>query len=294
MSKSKNRRKKNKNNNVVENNINVIKEEKELVTSDDKEEVVEKDTLVEEVFEKKDVVVEENKETEEDNIDALEEDIKTIDEIIKEEKEEKKQKIEVPKKKYKESEIEDINRHAQRDLIFEYLPYLIIVFFVVIIRIFIATPVKVNGASMDPTLKDGDVMLLYKLKKEIKGINRFDIVVINTDSGRLIKRVIGLPGDKIKYVVTDGDNKIGKLFVNDKVIKEEFLDDTVKPNTCNGSYPYNICEEEITVEEGSYFVMGDNRGDSKDSRVLGSIPEEKIQGITEIVLFPFDRIGKVN
>ena len=145
---------------------------------------------------------------------------------------------------------------------------------------------------MSPTLQNGDTMILYKLTKNIRGIKRFDIVVIKTDSGDLIKRVIGLPGDKIKYEVKYvNEEKTGVLTINGEVVEEKFLTTSKKIGTCETNW--TICSEEITVPEGEYFVMGDNRDDSKDSRMIGTIPFKDVKGTTELILFPFNRFGKV-
>lgn len=155
----------------------------------------------------------------------------------------------------------------------ELYPYVIIVVVVIIIRSFIMTPIKVSGASMDDTLADGEVMILNRLGK----IEREKIVVINEDfEGEevIIKRIIGLPGEKIKC--TDG-----VVFING-----EKYDD---------KYAYGITSDfaEIILKDDEYFVMGDNRIISKDSRVLGPVKEKYIEGTTNIVIFPFKEIGKV-
>lgn len=204
----------------------------------------------------------------------------------------------VKKKKAKDNEelneleqIELNTKRASRDMFLEYAPYLIIIAFVVVIRIFIATPIDVNGSSMVPTLKDNDIMILYKLTKRVRGIKRFDIVVIDTDSGKLIKRVIGLPGEKIKYEtkVDEEGNVTSRLLVNGKEVKEDFLPEAYQNATCANEW--TICNEEIIVPEDEYFVMGDNRGDSKDSRMIGMIPYDKVLGTTELTIFPFNRFG---
>lgn len=186
-----------------------------------------------------------------------------------------------------------VTKDAVRDTFLDYMPYIIIIIFVVIIRTFIATPVKVNGPSMSPTLQNGDTMILYKLTKHIRGIKRFDIVVLKSDSGKLIKRVIGLPGDTIKYEIVDnldGSSK-GVLYVNGEETEEEFLSDVAKIKTC--TFTNDICSENgFTVPEGEYYVMGDNRGNSKDSRMIGSIKKSDIMGTTNLIIFPFSRIGK--
>ena len=90
-------------------------------------------------------------------------------------------------------------KKANKDILLDNLPYIIIILIILIIRAFIATPIRVNGDSMDPTLQDGETMILNKLGMKTAGIKRWDIIVIKTDDSYLIKRVIGLPGESIKY-----------------------------------------------------------------------------------------------
>ena len=196
-----------------------------------------------------------------------------------------------PRKKYTQEEIDEATNKAKADLFKEIIPYIIIIVCVVFIRMFIVTPVDVSGSSMYPTLKDGDVMLLYKLRLKTVGINRFDIVVVNTDEGKLIKRVIGLPGDKISYEVND-DEETGTLYINGEKVKEDFITDIAKAQTCK--YNSDICLDEITVPDGEYYVMGDNRGNSKDSRMIGTIEKEDIAGIASVVIWPINRFGSKN
>jgi len=153
----------------------------------------------------------------------------------------------------------------------ESIPYLIIILVVILIRAFIVTPVRVTGASMSPTLKDGTIMLLYKLAD----IKRNDIVVVNTDSsdGYIIKRVIAMPGDTIEY--TDGS-----LFINGKKHKDKYGSGATE----------DIAK--ITLKSDEYFVMGDNREWSKDSRVIGPVKEKDIKGETKIIIYPLNKIGK--
>ena len=154
----------------------------------------------------------------------------------------------------------------------EAIPYLIIIIVVVLIRTFIVTPVRVTGASMNPTLKDGEIMLLYKLSD----IKRNDIVVINTNSsdGYIIKRVIALPNETVEY-------KNDSLYINGKKSKD------------NNAFGETEDFETIKLKKGEYFVMGDNRVWSKDSRILGPVEENDIVGTTSFVLFPFNKFGKV-
>ncbi len=162
----------------------------------------------------------------------------------------------------------------------EFLSYVLIVVVVVLIRTFIATPVIVDGDSMNPTLADRQVLILYKIPKEFA---RFDIVVIkhrvdeNTDN--LIKRVVGLPGENVKYI----DNK---LYINDEVVEENFIEcETADFNMASIGH--------LEIPEGYYFVVGDNRKDSLDSRIIGLIPVEEIKGKVIFSIFPFNRFGKI-
>lgn len=152
------------------------------------------------------------------------------------------------------------------------LPYIIIVIVVVLIRTFLITPVRVNGPSMYPTLKGGEIMLLNKLGK----IDRFDIVVlkIEKEEDNLIKRVIGLPGETVEI-------KDDQIFINDKLLEDKYAYGAT----------YNI--DKITLKDDEYFVLGDNRKISLDSRLFGSIKAKEIKGTTNFVLYPFKSFGKV-
>lgn len=132
---------------------------------------------------------------------------------------------------------------------------------------------------MVPTLLDGDIMILDKIGYRINGLKRFDIVVIKYNNEKIIKRVIGLPGDYIEY-------KDNILYVNRKEIKEEY-----KRDITNNFSLKDLGYEKIP--ENKYLVLGDNRSISKDSRIIGLIDKEDIEGYTGIIVFPFKRIGNV-
>lgn len=161
----------------------------------------------------------------------------------------------------------------------ELIPYIIVILAVIVIRNFIVTPVMVSGSSMDPTLENNQILIL---KKYDRSYERFDIVVIdfasNAFNERLIKRVIGLPGEEIKYV----DNK---LYVNGKELDDEFapITDDFDTNKFGSK----------TIPEGKYLVLGDNRTNSMDSRMLGFIDKSDIKGIVDLRVFPFNRMGTI-
>ena len=160
------------------------------------------------------------------------------------------------------------------------LPYIIIIVVVLFIKAFIVTPIKVNGESMYPTLEEGDIMILNKTAYYFNKPKRFDIVVVDMPNEYLIKRVIGLPGEQIEY-------KNNTLYVDGKKVKENFKHGKTDD--------FNIKElGSDTVPEGYYLVMGDNRGNSLDSRELGFMKEEQLLGRTSLIILPFNRIGSAN
>lgn len=155
-----------------------------------------------------------------------------------------------------------------KKIIKELYPYVIIILVVVLVRTFIITPVRVDGDSMRKNLNDGEILLLYKLAK----IDRYDIVVIeDKENETIIKRVYGMPGDTVEI-------KNNKIYINDEIIEDEF------------NYGETSDVEKIQLEEDEYFVLGDNRLISKDSRALGPITKDEIKGVTIVRLFPFTKI----
>ena len=160
------------------------------------------------------------------------------------------------------------------------LPYIIIIAVVLFIKAFIVTPIKVNGESMYPTLEEGDIMILNKTAYYFNKPKRFDIVVVDMPNEYLIKRVIGLPGEHIEY-------KNNTLYVDGKKIEENFKHGKTDD--------FNIKElGSDTVPSGYYLVLGDNRGNSLDSRELGFMKEEQLLGRTSLIVLPFNRIGSAN
>ena len=160
----------------------------------------------------------------------------------------------------------------------EVLSYVVIIVVVILIRTFIATPVIVSGDSMIPNLKDNQILILSKLTKKYE---RFDIVVVRhkviDQNENLVKRIIGLPGEDVEY-------KDNKLYINDKVVDEKFIDcETADFNLASLGY--------LEIPEEYYFIMGDNRGDSLDSPELGLIPIDEIEGKIVFSLFPFNTFG---
>ena len=164
--------------------------------------------------------------------------------------------------------MEQIKKWLKENLLFT-----ILLLIIIIIRIFFYSPIRVNGSSMYPTLQDKEFMILNKIGLQ-KGINRFDIVVVESNGKYIIKRVIGLPGESVMY-------SNNKLYINGKVIEDNYS----KSETENF--------ENVILKDNEYFVMGDNREVSKDSRVIGPVNIKNIKGKTNLVIFPFNKIGIV-
>lgn len=190
--------------------------------------------------------------------------------------------------------VKENTKKAKHEAFKELMPYIIIIVFVVIIRTFIITPVSVNGTSMQPNLESGDILLVYKLRYRLQGPKRFDVVTIDKKGGDLVKRVIGLPGDKIRYVVKKDDEGklVSELYINDEIVEEKFISDDAKADTC--SYDNDICTKTVTVPADHYYVIGDNRRVSMDSRIIGLVSKDEIFGISEVRIFPFNRFGNFN
>jgi len=148
------------------------------------------------------------------------------------------------------------------------------------IIIFLYQPVKVEGTSMMPSLEDQERIFVNKFVYRLEPIERGDIVVFRyprDPSKSYIKRVIGMAGDRIRI---DG----GQVYVNG-----EALDETYVPAeyTDSRSYP------EITVPTNSYFVLGDHRSMSNDSRDFGSVDQNFIYGKAVFGYWPMDKMGRV-
>ncbi len=154
----------------------------------------------------------------------------------------------------------------------EIIPYLIIIVVVILIRTFIITPVRVDGASMDKTLENGQILLLYKLGN----VKRYDIVVLDEEieDEIIIKRIIGMPNDTVEI-------KNGKIYVNDEEIEEEY------------AYGQTSDYDKITLGDDEYFILGDNRPISKDSRYFGPVKKDEIIGKVIFRLWPINKFGTI-
>jgi len=150
---------------------------------------------------------------------------------------------------------------------------------------FVGQRTDVIGESMRETLQDGDNLILNKISYRFKEPERFDIVVFpfrNGSGKNYIKRIIALPGETIRI---DED---GVIYINEQILNESYGREVIKN-------PGNAIEP-ITLGANQYFVMGDNRNNSEDSRFdeVGLVSRDEIMGKVWIRIFPFDSFGKVD
>ncbi len=155
---------------------------------------------------------------------------------------------------------------------------------VLLIRSFLFTIIRVDGPSMSDTLLDGDRLFVTVLDMKLNGPDRFDVVICKYPGKKdqYVKRVIGLPGETLSV-------REGVLYINGEAVEEPFLSDerTERFDRAVSSFG------PIEIPEGSYFVMGDNRDNSNDSRAVGFISGDMVIGKVRQILLPFGRFGSV-
>ena len=181
-----------------------------------------------------------------------------------------------------------------------------------VINYFLGTIAGVKQSSMYPTSKEGDKVLISRRVLFNKNINRRDVVIIEAPNDKeknsqdnifanynkktgvsyftynimglgkrsYIKRVIGLPGEHL-YISEDGN-----VYINGNVLEEPYLVKDLKTPRTGAYY-------DVEIPEGYVFVMGDNREGSRDSRELGLIPLDKVEGKVVVRIWPFNKIGKL-
>ncbi|GIO10835.1 signal peptidase I [Cohnella xylanilytica] len=156
---------------------------------------------------------------------------------------------------------------------------------VIVIRWLLVSPFIVDGESMEPNFQDRERiivnMVLYDFRKPKQG----EVIVFHVpeENRDFIKRVIAVPGDTVKV---EGDT----VYVNGKPLDEPYLKEALEQAHAEGREYNNTDFEEGTVPEGQLFVMGDNRSNSKDSRMIGYIPMSRVVGRAELIFWPLKDI----
>jgi signal peptidase I len=182
--------------------------------------------------------------------------------------------------------VENENSNNKSNLLKEIRDYgisiLIAIAVALLCNAFIFARADVDGESMLPTLHDKDVVFVEKITNLTKHFKRGQIIIFdrnNAEKDILVKRVIGIEGDQIQI-------KEGKVYVNGEALKEDYL----KDGTFTAPSEFLANNKTYTVEKNHVFVLGDNRENSVDSRILGTISIKDIKGHTVIRLYPFNSI----
>ncbi len=158
------------------------------------------------------------------------------------------------------------------------------------VRTYVAQMFYIPSGSMLPTLQVGDRIVVDKLSYRLHAVGRGDVVVFrrppleHAPYADLVKRVIGLPGDT---VASEG----GRVYINGKPLAEPWLPQPVPLTTPSPAPQAFSLDHPYTVPAGEYFVMGDNRTDSEDSRYFGPIPADLVVGRMVFVAWPLDDTG---
>ena len=151
----------------------------------------------------------------------------------------------------------------------------------IMIVVFLYQPVKVEGTSMLPELRDQERIFVNKFVYRIEEINRKDIVVFwypKDPTKSYIKRIIGMPGDTVEIID-------GNVYINEQLLTEPYVDSRfIDPRT----YP------PVFVDPGHYFVLGDHRNQSNDSRMWGLVPARYIYGKAVFRYWPMSKIGSLD
>lgn len=168
-----------------------------------------------------------------------------------------------------------------KEFIKDTLGYIILIIVILLIAVYVVGLQQVIGPSMSPTLENSDILILDKLTYNFIDIKRNDIVAFYSEETKyLIKRIIGLPGEYIEF-------KNNKLYVNNKLIEEPYLNE----NTITKDFSLTELEYQ-KIPKDMYFVLGDNRENSKDSRnpEIGLIKKEDILGKVRFRIWPLNKL----
>lgn len=160
---------------------------------------------------------------------------------------------------------------------------LVIVLLTWVIVTFVGQRTKVDGHSMEPTLSDGDNLIVDKLSYRFRDPERYDIIVFpyqHAENTYYIKRIIGLPGDTVQVID-------GYMYINGKKLDEHYGAEVMEDP--------GIAAEPIKLGDDEYFVLGDNRNHSSDSRVanVGVLTRDMLIGRAWVRIYPFNKIGVI-
>jgi len=185
-----------------------------------------------------------------------------------------------------DKEIVRMKKKSKKSFLFDLIFYLILIFIVVyIIPNYVIQRTYVDGDSMQNTLFNKDQLYVEKLSYRFDALNRFDIIVFypfgRKQTDYYVKRIIGLPGETVQIIGSD-------IYINGKVLEEHYGKDPI--------IQAGRAKKPIKLADDEYFVLGDNRTISKDSRttVVGNVKRENIGGRAIFRILPFSRFGTID
>lgn len=177
-------------------------------------------------------------------------------------------------------------KSMKREIIDTVLYFIFLFVAVWAIVTFVGQRTVVNGVSMYDTLNDGDNLWVDKFSYHFKDPQRFDIVVFPMYDGEeyFIKRIIGLPGETVRI-----DHQ-GNIYINGEQLEESYGYETIEPGMIGRAF------DGVTLGEDEYFVMGDNRNESEDSRfdIVGNVKREDLMGKAVFRLWPIATFGTID
>ena len=173
-------------------------------------------------------------------------------------------------------------KHVVKEIFSTIFYILLVLFGTWVLITLVGQRTSVSGSSMEPTLHHGDQLILDKLSYHFSEPERFDIIVFPfqyEEKTYYVKRIIGLPGETVQIDLS------GNIYINGEILEEDY-----------GLEPINfpgLAQEPITLGEDEYFVLGDNRNNSSDSRdpSVGNIKRDDIMGKAWVRIWPLNKFG---
>lgn len=177
-------------------------------------------------------------------------------------------------------------KKKKKDMLMELLLYLILLLLgAIVIPRFVLQRIIVDGPSMEPTLKDGENLMIEKLSVAFNNLKRFDVIVFyptgKTEEEYYIKRIIGMPGETVQILD-------GRILINGEILEEAYGKDDIISYAGSAAAP-------ITLKDDEYFVLGDNREISSDSRYqkVGNVKKDSIGGKVLLRIWPLSKFGSI-
>lgn len=167
-----------------------------------------------------------------------------------------------------------------KEFIIDSMKLIIVIIIIMVLMIYVVSITQVVGDSMNNTLMDGEVLVLNKINYKLFDIKRGDIISLDyADTKYLIKRVIGLPGDYVEI-------KNNKVYINGELYEEDYVSDDLIYNDFSLD---DLGYDEIPND--MYLVLGDNRVNSLDSREIGLVKKDDINGKISLRIWPFNKLA---